>query len=71
MTPLRSEGAKFHRQISKEDRNLKKKFVLYWVVLAASVLFLSNAHVVSAGVEPSPFQPELNKLHSIELNVQL
>ncbi len=48
---------------------MKKSFVLYWVVLAVSVLFFSNAHVVSAGVEPSPFQPELNKLHSIELNV--
>lgn len=48
---------------------MKKKLVLCWVVLAVSVLFLSSAHIVSAGVEPSPFQPELNKLHSIELNV--
>jgi hypothetical protein len=66
---FKSEGTNFCRQIPKEDRNLKKSFALYGVVLAVCVLFFGSAHVVSAGVEPSPFQPELNKLHSIELNV--
>jgi hypothetical protein len=39
------------------------------IVLAASILLLGSISAVSAGVKPSPFQPEINQLHSIELNI--
>lgn len=32
-------------------------------------MLLGSVSTVSAGVEPSPFQPEINQLHSVELNV--
>jgi hypothetical protein len=38
-------------------------------VLVAGMLVLGLVGACLAGVEPSPFQPEINKLHSIELNV--
>lgn len=37
--------------------------------IVAGLLLWGVAGTVFAGVEPSPFQPEINKLHSIELNV--
>ena len=37
-------------------------------VVVAGMLLL-GAGVCLAGVEPSPFEPEINKLHSIELNI--
>ena len=45
-----------------------KRSVFVVAILLAFVLvgFMGKA---SAGIEPSPFEPELNKLHSIELNV--
>ena len=46
-----------------------KREIILLIVLAASLLPLNNIQTVSAGVEPTPFQPEINKLHSIELNV--
>jgi hypothetical protein len=46
-----------------------KKGILLLIVLAASLLLLCNTLTVSAGVEPSPFQPEINQLHSVELNI--
>jgi hypothetical protein len=46
---------------------MKKKFLLS--VLVAGMLVLGIEGVCLAGVEPSPFQPEINQLHSIELNV--
>ena len=46
-----------------------KKGILLLTVLAASLLLLCNTLMVSAGVEPSPFDSEINQLHSIELNV--
>ena len=38
-------------------------------VLVAGVLVLGIVEVCLAGIEPSPFEPEINKLHSIELQV--
>ena len=38
-------------------------------VLVVGMLVLGIAGACLAGVEPSPFQPEINKLHSIELNL--
>ena len=38
-------------------------------VLVAAILVLGIAGACFAGVEPSPFEPEINKLHSIELQV--
>ena len=38
-------------------------------VVATGLLLLGMSGIVSAGVEPSPFEPEINKLHSIELQV--
>ena len=46
-----------------------KKGILLLIVLAASLLLLCNTLTVSAGVEPSPLQPEINKLHSVERNI--
>lgn len=40
-----------------------------WSVFVGGLLLLGIAGVCFAGVELSPFQPELNKLHSIELNM--
>lgn len=47
---------------------MKKGFVLL-IVVVASFFLLSGAETVSAGVEPSPWQPQINQLHSIELNI--
>lgn len=44
---------------------MKKK--LFASVLVATILVLGVVGVCPAGVEPSPFEPEINKLHSIEL----
>ncbi len=38
-------------------------------VLVAAMVVLTIETLCFAGVEPSPFEPEINKLHSIELNV--
>jgi hypothetical protein len=38
-------------------------------VLVAGMLVLGIVEVCFAGVEPSPWEPEINKLHSIELNI--
>jgi len=38
------------------------------LVALVMLMFLAPGAVV-AGIEPSPFEPELNKLHSIELNL--
>jgi hypothetical protein len=46
---------------------MKKRIVLS--VLIAGMLVSGIEGLCLAGVEPSPFQPEINKLHSIELNV--
>ena len=46
---------------------MKKRILLS--VLAAGIFVLGIEGVCLAGVEPSPFQPEINKLHSIELNI--
>lgn len=54
--------------IPKEERNMQKGIVLFIVVLG-SFFLLSSAETVSAGVEPSPWQPQINQLHSIELNI--
>ena len=37
--------------------------------LFACALLFASSRPASAGVEPSPFQPEINKLHSIELHI--
>lgn len=41
------------------------------LVVALGLLLWVSTGTVYAGVGPSPFQPELNKLHSIELNMAL
>ncbi len=46
---------------------MEKKIGL--AILLALVLVLSSFGLASAGIEPSPFQPEINQLHSVELNV--
>lgn len=46
-----------------------KKGILLLIVLAASLLLLCNTLTVSAGIEPVPWQPEINQLHSVELNI--
>ena len=38
-------------------------------VVAAGMLLLGIVGVCPAGVEPTPWEPEINKLHSIELNI--
>lgn len=45
---------------------MKKRILLSTVVAGLLVLGIAGG---SAGVEPSPWQPEVNKLHSIELNI--
>lgn len=42
---------------------------VFWSVVVAGMLLLGIVGVCLAGVEPSPFEPEINKLHSIELNI--
>ena len=37
--------------------------------VAVSMMLLLGVRVCFAGVEPSPFEPEIKKLHSIELNI--
>jgi hypothetical protein len=49
--------------------SIMKKGILLLIVLAASLLLLCNALTVSAGIEPVPWQPEINQLHSVELNI--
>jgi hypothetical protein len=39
------------------------------VVMVAGLILCGLTGTVFAGVEPSPFQPEINKLNSIELNM--
>ena len=39
------------------------------LVVAAVLLFWGVTGTVFAGIEPSPWQPQINKLHSIELNM--
>ena len=45
-----------------------KKRILLSVVVAGLFTF-SMTGAVFAGIEPSPWEPEINKLHSIELNI--
>lgn len=47
----------------------EKSYFLYFIVLVSAFLFLGNIQTVPAGVEPSPWQPQINQLHSIELNI--
>lgn len=64
---FRREKMHPHLEISRENKHMKRKIC---IVLAASILLLgSNVSAVSAGVKPSPFQREINQLHSIELNI--
>lgn len=46
---------------------MEKKILLSAVVVG--VLVLGIVGVCLAGIEPVPWEPEINKLHSIELNV--
>ena len=46
---------------------MKKRILLS--VLIAGLFTLSMSEAVSAGIEPVPWEPEINKLHSIELNI--
>ena len=39
------------------------------LVVATVLLFWGVTGTVFAGIEPSPWQPQINKLHSIELNM--
>jgi hypothetical protein len=43
--------------------------MVFLSVVVAGMLLLGIVGVCLAGVEPSPFEPEINKLHSIELNI--
>jgi hypothetical protein len=52
---------------SKKRRDRMGKRVFLSVVVAGMLLL--GVGVCLAGVEPSPFEPEINKLHSIELNI--
>lgn len=45
------------------------KQMVFLVFVFGELLLLGIAGMCFAGVEPSPFEPEINKLHSIELNV--
>ena len=40
---------------------------VFFSVIAGALLVLGIEGACLAGIEPSPFQPEINKLHSIEL----
>jgi hypothetical protein len=51
----------------KKRDSMGKRVFLSLVV--AGMLLLGTVGVCLAGVEPSPFEPEINKLHSIELNI--
>ena len=46
---------------------MEKKILLSAVV--AGILALGIVGVCLAGIEPVPWEPEINKLHSIELNI--
>ena len=46
---------------------MEKKILLSVVV--AGMLLLGIVGVCLAGIEPVPWEPEINKLHSIELNI--
>ena len=46
---------------------MKKRILLPVVVVG--ILALGIVGVCFAGVEPTPWEPEINKLHSIELNI--
>jgi len=46
---------------------MKKRIFLS--VIVAGMLVLGIVGVCRAGVEPTPWEPEINKLHSIELNI--
>ena len=46
---------------------MEKKILLSTVV--AGILALGIVGVCLAGIEPVPWEPEINKLHSIELNI--
>jgi hypothetical protein len=48
---------------------MEKRILLSVVVAGLLVLGITGACL--AGIEPSPWQPEINKLHSIELNLTL
>jgi hypothetical protein len=48
---------------------MKKK--LLSMVFVAGLLLVGITGTVFAGVEPSPFQPEINRLHSIRLNMAI
>jgi len=61
------EGELFFLNVTRRTSIMNKRILL--IVLAASLLLLCNTLTVSAGVEPSPFQPEINQLHSVELNI--
>jgi hypothetical protein len=55
-------------QIQKRgEKNMKKK--LLSLMVAAGLLLWGLTGTVFAGVGPSPFQPEINKLNSIEINI--
>ena len=42
---------------------------IFLSVIIGGLLLLGTMGVCLAGIDPSPFQPEINKLHSIELQV--
>ena len=46
---------------------MKKRILLSAVV--TGILVLGIVGVCLAGIEPVPWEPEINKLHSIELNI--
>jgi hypothetical protein len=57
-----------HKSKKRRD-NMEKRILLSVVV--AGLLILGSMGTCLAGVEPSPFQPELNKLHSIGLSMAI
>jgi hypothetical protein len=59
-------NASFSKHSKGGNVMVKKMSPMVLVVCLFTILCPSMA---SAGVEPSPFQPEINKLHSIELNI--
>ena len=46
-----------------------KKAIVLLSVIAFSFFMLNHVQTISAGVEPTPFKPEINKLSSINLNI--
>jgi len=55
-----------HNSVNKSKKEMGRRVLLS--VVAAGMLLL-GVGVCLAGVEPTPFEPEINKLHSIELNI--